>query len=517
MKENVITKCEFEKLRPSGGHLPRLYGLPKVHKEGAPMRPILDMVSSPQHLIAQWMVEKLEPLRKTVCTYCVKDTFEFIEKIRDVNLNNKWMSSFDAQSLFTNIPLLETVEYVCELVRQLPVPINIPENLLKELLLRCTLNVQFTFNGEMYRQIDGVAMGSPLGPFLADIFMAKLEHNVLRTHINEVEMYIRYVDDTFILCKSKAQTVKLLEAFNDAHQNLHFTCEHESRNRLPFLDVDIIRNADGSCSRGVYRKPTWTGQYINFYSAVPIQYKRNLVRTLSFRAHRICTPDTITKELQRISDALRANGYPDRFILKHLKERKIKPPRMNVPKKELIVHIPFKGDSAADALSKRLRDTVEKTYFAARLRIVFYNKPLFAKPLKDRLPPVTRSMLVYLYSCSCGVRYVGRTTRRLSHRIREHIPKWFYKGEARSSNSSILSHLLECSHAGTENDFRVIYTVPERFTRGFRMHLLSIAEAIYIRHLKPELCVQKQFVRPLLLPWPTTSDVISPVHTCHLQ
>ncbi|CAH8502173.1 unnamed protein product [Dicrocoelium dendriticum] len=503
MQAKLITKKEFEKLKPSGGHLPRLYGLPKVHKEGAPMRPILDMVGSPQHLLAQWMVAKLQPLRNLVCTYCVRDTFEFIERISESNLVNKRMISFDAQSLFTNIPLLETVDYVCELARQLPIYTTFPETLLKEVLLRCTLNVQFTFNGEMYRQIDGVAMGSPLGPLLADIFMAKLEHGPLATHIRETEMYVRYVDDTFVLCKSEKHAEQLLKAFNDAHKNLHFTCEHELGNRLPFLDVEVIRNSDGSCSRKVHRKHTWTGQYTNFHSAVPLQHKRSLIRSLAFRARSICTPDTVNEELQRISDTLRENGYPDKFIMKHLKERNRKPPRSIAPKKELFIHIPFKGDSAADLLSRRLKDAVEKTYFAARLRIVFHNNPLLTKPLKDRLPPLTRSMIIYQYSCSCGAQYVGRTTRRLSQRVREHIPAWFYRGEMRSSDSSIMSHLLECGHTASENDFKVIYSLPEHFSQGFRKQLLSIAEAMYIHHLKPELCVQKRFIRPILLPWPT--------------
>ncbi|CAH8603506.1 unnamed protein product [Dicrocoelium dendriticum] len=503
MQAKLITKSEYEKLKPSGGHLPRLYGLPKVHKEGAPMRPILDMVGSPQHLLAQWMVNKLQPLRDMVCTYCVRDSFEFIEKISELNFTNKRMISFDAQSLFTNIPLLETVEYVCELTRQLPIYANFPEYLLKEILFRCTLNVQFMFNGEMYRQIDGVAMGSPLGPLLADIFMAKLEHGPLRTHICGTEMYIRYVDDTFVLCESEKHAEQLLKAFNDAHNNLRFTCEHENKNRLPFLDVEVIRNSDGSCSRKVHRKHTWTGQYTNFHSAVPLQHKRSLIRSLAFRARSICTPDTVNEELQRISDALRENGYPDKFIMKHMKERKRKPPRSIAPKKELFIHLPFKGDTAADILSRRLKDAVEKTYFAARLRIVYHNKPLLAKPLKDSLPSLTRSMLVYQYSCSCGARYVGRTTRRLSQRIREHIPAWFYKGEMRASDSSIMSHLLESGHTASENDFKVIYSLPERLSQGFRKQILSIAEAIYIHHLKPELCVHKRFIRPILLPWPT--------------
>lgn len=96
-----------------------------------------------------------------------------------MNLNNKWMSLFDVQSFFRYILLLETGKYVYELLRQLDVLKNLPKDLLTEVFLRGSLNVQFTFNAT-----DGVAMESALGPPLADVFMTTLEHSSVRPHIN---------------------------------------------------------------------------------------------------------------------------------------------------------------------------------------------------------------------------------------------------------------------------------------------------------------------------------------------
>ena len=81
------------------------------------------------------------------------------------------MLSMDVSSIFRNVPLIETVDYICEQMTQQQIDIGLPVTVIKVLLLKCTMNVQFLFNGNLFRQIDGVAMGSPLGPFLVDIFV----------------------------------------------------------------------------------------------------------------------------------------------------------------------------------------------------------------------------------------------------------------------------------------------------------------------------------------------------------
>ena len=90
------------------------------------------------------------------------------------------MVSFDVQSLFTNVPLDLTIDIILKKVynnKEMDTKIN--KNEMKNLLLLCTKHAQFTFNNEIYIQSDGVAMGSPLGPILAGIFMVDLERTVV--------------------------------------------------------------------------------------------------------------------------------------------------------------------------------------------------------------------------------------------------------------------------------------------------------------------------------------------------
>ena len=72
---------------------------------------------------------------------------------------------------------------------------------MKELLILCTKNVHFTFNNETYIQVDGVAMGLPLGPVPANIFMVELETSVIPNLSNKVKLWKRFVDDTYCLAR----------------------------------------------------------------------------------------------------------------------------------------------------------------------------------------------------------------------------------------------------------------------------------------------------------------------------
>ncbi|VDQ01531.1 unnamed protein product [Trichobilharzia regenti] len=108
------------------------------------------------------------------------------------------MISFDVSSLFINVPLMETVDFICQEITIRNIDISIFVSTLKELILRCTTNVHFLFNKEYYRQIDGVDMGFPSGPILADFYLAKLENGPLKGVINDLDFCCPYMDDTFL-------------------------------------------------------------------------------------------------------------------------------------------------------------------------------------------------------------------------------------------------------------------------------------------------------------------------------
>ena len=169
------------------------------------------------------------------------------------------MCSFDVSSLFTNVPLFETINFICDYIDSHNFTLALPTSILRELLLRCTFNIQFKFDGLLYQQTDGVAMGSPLGPLLSDISMSNLERSSLRDTIDSMCFYRRNVDDIFVILDYQTDAHWLLNFFNRAHPSIQFTVEFEDSNSFSFLNVLLSRRADGSLKCSVYRKPTWTG------------------------------------------------------------------------------------------------------------------------------------------------------------------------------------------------------------------------------------------------------------------
>ena len=131
-------------------------------------------------------------------------------------------------------------------------------------------------------------MGSPLGPALANAFLAHHES----VWLEECPLsfapifFARYVDDIFVLMRSNEHVVKLAEYLSPRHPNIRFTYELENNNALPFLDVNVYRDA-GKFSTTVHRKMTFSGVYSNFSSFMPDTYKRGLVSTLLYRAYMI--------------------------------------------------------------------------------------------------------------------------------------------------------------------------------------------------------------------------------------
>ena len=172
------------------------------------------------------------------------------------------MASFDVTDLYTNVPLGETIQIFLE---KLSIPgsddiMGIPKNLFKEMLEMSVFNSVFTFDNKYYLQTDGLGMGLPLSPTLANIFLGYHESKWLEECPNEFKpsYYRRYMDDCFILFRCQEHAKIFLEYVNQKHANINFTCENEVNGKLPFLDCTVERR-DNMFSTQVYRKSTFTG------------------------------------------------------------------------------------------------------------------------------------------------------------------------------------------------------------------------------------------------------------------
>ena len=157
------------------------------------------------------------------------------------------------------------------------------------LLTLATSESFFLFNGKLYKQIDGVTMGSPLGPTLTNAFLCHFENIWLKSCPSSFKplVYRRYVDDIFVLLSSPFHINWLATFFNQQHHKIKFTFEVEKDKKFSFRDISILREETFTTS--VYRKPTFSGVFTNFSSFVHTSYKYGLIYTLIFRCYSLCS------------------------------------------------------------------------------------------------------------------------------------------------------------------------------------------------------------------------------------
>ena len=185
--KEIIDKSIYKSIKPVGSRPGILYGSGKIHKKTRngipPFRPILSAIGTPTYNLAKFLLKFLTP--STANEFTVIDSFHFAEEIsqQDSNLHT---ASLDVDSLFTNIPFEETIDIcVDNLYSDNENPPNIPEHNFCNLLNKATKETFFMFHYKYYKQVDGVAMRSPLGPALANIFMCSFENKWLQDCPND--------------------------------------------------------------------------------------------------------------------------------------------------------------------------------------------------------------------------------------------------------------------------------------------------------------------------------------------
>ena len=313
-KDNLIDASIIKIIKPIGSERPRLYGLPKIHKDDVPLRPVLSTVKSSQRPVANFLKTILAPAHQKFTRYCVRDSFTFANEIKDMKLQGKnlFLCSYDIKSLYTNIPIDEVIRICCKVMYE-DEDINPPSfsrDVFADLLKFATCSIEFSFNNVMYRQDNGLGMGNVLSAILSDIYVGFHELKIFSTHHNFYpSIYRRYVDDTFAIFSEESHCTEFLNTLNSI-PSLQFTIEKQNdQNELPFLDVLIQRSDENKFKTSIYRKPTFSGNYMPWTSFAPINQKLKLIDMLTHRAFSICSTSEIASELNNIRSIFKNFGY----------------------------------------------------------------------------------------------------------------------------------------------------------------------------------------------------------------
>ncbi|XP_060756880.1 uncharacterized protein LOC132867932 [Neoarius graeffei] len=470
-KDQAINQSLYYRLYP-GEAVPLIYGLPKIHKEGAPLRPIISSINSVTYNIPKHLATILTPLVGN--TPYVKNSQDFASKVADLKLDSdETMVSYDVNSLFTCIPTTEAVESVRKRLIQdssLLDRTKLTTDQICTLLDLCLTTIYFQFNESFYRQKHGCAMGSPVSPIVANLYMEEVEHIALTTFAGVAPSHwFRYVDDTWV--KIKIQEVEAFSKhINAVDSNINFTREEVSGNNLAFLDCDVHIRQDRSLSIEVYRKPPHTDQYLLFDSHHPLEHKLGVIRTLQHRAQNI--PTTLEgkeKEQNHIKKALQNCGYPNWAFLKSIK-RNITDKDDNRNKRKNIV-IPY-----ISGLSEKLRRIFYKHNIPVHFRPNNTLKQKLVHP-KNRIPRHKQDNVVYAIQCSenCTDLYIGETKQPLYRRLAQHR-----RASSSGQDSAVYIHLNNKGHSFQDCNVRILAREDRWYERG-------VKEAIFVNLERPSL------------------------------
>ncbi|XP_066936347.1 uncharacterized protein [Clytia hemisphaerica] len=223
-----------------------------------------------------------------------------------------------------------------------------------------------------YKQIDGLAMGSPPAPLLANGWMHKFDCHVK----DDACLFARYMDDYLRNIRADKINEKL-EEINNLHQSLKFTIEYEKGRSLPFLDMLIQCSPDGDLTSTWYSKETDTGLLMNFHALAPITYKRSVVDGM---------PEVVNVEEESIEE------------------------------EEKLFFLQYRGK-----LTDKFKCTLKRMQAPCKTILTLRKLKTILPPLKPPIEKALQSGVVYMISCPrCDSRYVGQSVRHLTTRIKEH-------------------------------------------------------------------------------------------------
>ena len=260
-------------------------------------------------------------------------------------------------------------------------------------------------------------MGSPLSPIIANLYMEGFESKALASAPSSPTMWLRYVDDTFVLWPHDANRLEEFHShLNAQHPQIQFTKE-EKDDQISFLDV-LVKRKDGIFKTSVYRKPTHTDRYTHFTSHHHPRVKTGTIKCLVRRAEKICDDGSRGKEVAHIRNTFVKNGYPKRLISRVLSAP---PPRQPTEAEDTPTGKP------ASLFLPYIQGLSEKIQTACRkigVRTIFKSRETLRQRLmkvKTRVPDVKKKEIVYKIPCrECDAVYIGETRRSLQKRITEH-------------------------------------------------------------------------------------------------
>eukprot|EP00745_Piridium_sociabile_P005366 TRINITY_DN13285_c0_g1_i1.p1 TRINITY_DN13285_c0_g1~~TRINITY_DN13285_c0_g1_i1.p1 ORF type:complete len:744 (-),score=124.94 TRINITY_DN13285_c0_g1_i1:151-2382(-) len=296
----------------------RLYTLPKIHKTlvDPPGRPIVSGVNGPTEKLSKLVDSWLQPSVRKVPSY-IQDTTHMLRTIEQWNHdygpfnNSVKLVTIDVVGLYTNIPHDEIETALRFHLQGGQVDGIPPTDKIIQVVDHILKNNVFKFEDRIFKQIFGTAMGTPMAPSVAILFMAWLEKRMLAgspVPIQE-DNWRRFIDDIIMLWTGTEEELEqFTEYINGFHRSIKFTMQSSSES-ISFLDITIsLRN--GYLHTDRFYKETDTHAYLHYKSCHPPHVKKNIPYSQFLSLRRLCSDEeTFYNRCDEMEGFFKARGY----------------------------------------------------------------------------------------------------------------------------------------------------------------------------------------------------------------
>ena len=316
--------CDAFDTFPSEIRTPKFYILPKTHTKidaslplGYPGRPIVSACNSSTDNISKYIDYVLKPLMQSLPSY-VKDTTNFIQKLKSFKLShaNSYLVTLDVSSLYTNNPHNDGLDACRRFLTSDTYTRNqLPVECLLSLIRLVLENNHFQFNNDNYIQKMGTAMGSPMAPAYASLFMGKLEQDFLKSRSLAPSIWLRFLDDIFMVWDHSIESLhSFIDALNSFHPSIKFTYNISTKT-VNFLDVTVSKSENLEFVTNVYVKSTNVHQYVEYSSCHPKSCKNGIPYSQGKRYRRIISNDKKFEEsILQLRDFFLERNYPASIV-----------------------------------------------------------------------------------------------------------------------------------------------------------------------------------------------------------
>ncbi|XP_065684436.1 uncharacterized protein LOC136096846 [Hydra vulgaris] len=329
-RKESIDKTVREMLKPNNPcRKPLFYGLPKVHKVGIPLRPIVSGCEGPTDNLSRFVTGYIQPLVEKLPAY-FKDSTELLRILgtKNTTVEDYWLVTADVTSLYTNIPHeegIEALKHYLTIYKDFSYPEDIPPRPPISHLIRIVKtileNSAFGFGSKDYLQISGTSMGTRMAPPYANLFMGLIDEKIIGKFSNTIQHYKRFIDDIFFIFLGNEEELNCVKQFmNSIHKSIKFTF-NVSKTEVAFMDLLLSKNKYRGLTSTLYKKPTDTCSLLHFKSHHPRHQKEGLIYSQALRLNKIIRSENNLKgELENLARTLITKGYPLEMINFNIKK-----------------------------------------------------------------------------------------------------------------------------------------------------------------------------------------------------